>query len=938
MTIESRPLIAFILLLLFLLWYRRSTKATVPLSISSVTGEQVFRSDGGLSINQGQQSVSITSSSIIYSVSSSELMRITPVGIGIGTTSPNSLLHVDGTGIVGISIGNLSSPSTYVGITGRLGINPATPNSQFTGIVWGQPASTGYLAFYTRDILLSSERMRLDSTGHLMIGTTTPSNLLTVNGAIIQTSPTQLNLYGTPSLTNLITAGSFIGSIYVNTSTGSYPYQYGVFPSSNTTNWTPSYVTSMFGGPIATGISIPYSGLYSIRFTYETTQVGSTELFISKNMAYPIVNYQANNSYTTPYSARYIVLTNPTSPIMCWSDLSVYSTSDSTKLAITNVFQNGLVSTSDLPSQLVDGDPYSFAYVSQATPYPRIIVDLGSVKPISKIVLTNTTNPNDPPLGNFNTGTIVSLYNPLTECYAPGEWFQYQISISQTVSSYSLAFTGISAVSFSLLGSADGSTWTMLDIQTGVSLVANTLTNFPITARSFPYYRLVLNQLYNGTGFQIQSFLLRNSSGYVIPVLTSNSQAVSSITYTLTSSIPSSSMLSQTITGASSYLNGEWIQQYQSTGFILKSFSLSSLVGVNVLQVSLLASNNGFTWSTLLSNQTVNSGNSVNTMVSYPVTNTVSYTYYRLVLSSLTRSTYQLSIGCWSLFDGSGIRYPSTNLDPTKGFPQTVSSTNYTLSSSFVSPLVATTPVAKPFPYLYSYPNCLAVWTYNNASVYSTTQNGYLITAPYVLYSGSSGVYAGPVYSTIYPTNSTSTTPVTTTPALYLLTRQTFTTPLSCVSLPYQVIVNYGSAITAVQSGSFFYNGTTLTGNTTSTFTSPSLPDKTAATRFSVLNRSALTVYPSYTILLGTPTTTSSVSTFGDLAPDNESLSNENLLASGSIPPYQTGTTSSATITATTYLSAGEYVNLGLFSSKVTAVGNPTARSSASLTLLQRTA
>jgi len=80
------------------------------------------------------------------------------------------------------------------------------------------------------------------------------------------------------------------------------------------------------------------------------------------------------------------------------------------------------------------------------------------------------------------------------------------------------------------------------------------------------------------------------------------------------------------------------------------------------------------------------------------------------------------------------------------------------------------------------------------------------------------------------------------------------------------------------------------------------------------------------------------VSTFGDLAPDNESLSNENLLASGSIPPYQTGTASSATITATTYLSAGEYVNVGLFSSKITAVGNPTARSSASLTLLQRTA
>ena len=933
---KSNHYIIILILLCFWLYHNhRNKKNQDSYSITSATNEKVFYSDSGLFINQGSQSISITNQSIIYSVQNTPQCYITPIGMGIGTDSPSSLLQIDGPGTAGISL------SSYIGITGRLGINPSIPNSQFTGLILGE---SGYLSFYTRNILLSSERARIESNGRLLIGTTTSSSnsLLTVNGAIIQQYPVHLSLYN-PQLIKLLSSNNqFVGGTYINHSIDNV-YQYCLFNSNKQTNYNPTLVTSPYGASKETGISIPYSGLYAIRFTCESSRNNSVELFISKNMAYPITAYKRTETYTNLRTARYIVISN-TSPIMCWSDISVYGTTDRSKISISRVFQNGLVSSQTLPNQqLVDNNLYSFAYVTQ-TSSPKILIDLGAETDISKIVLYNTTNPNDPPLGNFNVGTTVSLYNSVNDCYAPGEWFQYQFSSGIKITSYSVAFiNSIGVSSFTLLGSFDSITWKMLDIQTNPTLNNNSLTTFTLTNNSsYQYYRLVISQLTNGTGFQILSFLLKEGATYVpTTTMTSNSQAITykTINYTVSlSSSCDSSILSNTVSGAT-YLAGEWFQYQINPGFVIKSFSLSSVYGVNLSKVQLLVSNNGVTWISLSPN-TLSS--TLNTMNNYTVTNTTSYTYYRLVITELTTSTQQLSIGCWTLFDASNNKYPSTNVDPTKQneisstvkYQQTIGSVMYTLSSSVTFPLSAITPTAKPFPYMYLYPNCLSILTYNNASVFSTTQNGYLVTAPYVLYYNK--LYAGPVYSILHSTyNSTSNTAYT-SPPLYMLTNQTVTpsTPLSCVSLPYQIIINYKGP-SQVYDSSFFYYGTTMTSNPTNTFTTPAFPDKSGLTTFYSFNKTNLTVYPYYNIMLGDISSTNTTSNFGDLSPDNESLPNENLLASGSLVSKQTGNVSSMTLSATSYLASGDYINFGIFSTPDATI---TSRTSASITLLQRNA
>jgi len=105
--------------------------------------------------------------------------------LGIGTTSPDTLLSIEGSGRFYGS--ELTGDADYDGSNNHNGIRVGSSSSYWWQIS-RENVSSGHLSFIVKSNNTPDEKMRIDTDGKVGIGTASPSSKLQVNGTVTATS------------------------------------------------------------------------------------------------------------------------------------------------------------------------------------------------------------------------------------------------------------------------------------------------------------------------------------------------------------------------------------------------------------------------------------------------------------------------------------------------------------------------------------------------------------------------------------------------------------------------------------------------------------------------------------------------------------------------------------------------------------------------------
>lgn len=151
---------------------------------------------GSLNVNDGNFNiVNVAASSMVLFTNFQERVRIDSLGnVGIGTTSPSTNLQLGTFGAANQEFRIESNGNSYFSVS--------TTNGLQRIYAGGAGTQSNEMAFYTSNSGSELESMRIDSSGNVGIGTTSPASLLDVSGAITLSSAADATSY-LASLINL---------------------------------------------------------------------------------------------------------------------------------------------------------------------------------------------------------------------------------------------------------------------------------------------------------------------------------------------------------------------------------------------------------------------------------------------------------------------------------------------------------------------------------------------------------------------------------------------------------------------------------------------------------------------------------------------------------------------------------------------------------------
>jgi hypothetical protein len=147
-----------------------------------------------------------STNALMFDANNAECIRIDSSGnVGIGTTTPQTKLHVQG--VIGTINGTASAP----------------PHSFYSDLDSGMfRAAVNTLGFSTG----GTEKLRIDSSGNVGIGDTTPSYKLDVNGTLRTTGQAYFNSNVTITGSATMAGGTMTGNLEINTDRAVYNASY----------------------------------------------------------------------------------------------------------------------------------------------------------------------------------------------------------------------------------------------------------------------------------------------------------------------------------------------------------------------------------------------------------------------------------------------------------------------------------------------------------------------------------------------------------------------------------------------------------------------------------------------------------------------------------------------------------------------------------------